>query len=403
MLCHLPLIAEVTFARVAPGVFNLLSIVLLGRYLEVGSYGIFSTSLATIALIALVVAGPVRFSIIPQRATYEAKGEEQNFEQGALSLLLLTSFSIGFLGLALWFSGIVQIAWVALAIASSLSDGWMPVLRARLQFWRYGFVAWTKSIVILLLIYFLVAIHPTSSNALWAYALGNAFGFLVGWILSGARLPGRIERMQLKAMLSVGSSFTLSKFAENGLFLGTRYIILWLGSAEFLGLFTYAIDLVQRSVGVVINVLSFAIVPRAYKLSALKGTKELFAYLRKSGMLGASMSVIVFLPIFLLHILGVLETLLGRPLPLTVFTLVSVAVVTNRLKRMVVDPIAVALRSHLTIPAAYILIAPFSLGLSAWLAYQGQEDVITYIYPASYLFVACLAAFLVYFRSRAPR
>lgn len=403
MIAHLPRIAEVIFARVAPGVLNLVSIVLLGRYLDAPTYGVFSTTLATTALISLLMTGPVRFSILPHRASYEAQGKGRDFERGALSLLLLSSTCLGCLGAVLWLTGMIPLAWAALAMASALFDGWTPVLRARLQFWRYGFAAWTKAIATILTIYFLVLENPTALSAIWAYTLGSAIGFLTGWIACGAPLPKWVERVDLRAMLGLGSSFTLSNLAENGLFLGIRYIILWLGSAEFLGLFTFAIDLAQRSVGVVINILSFAIVPRAYKISANEGSRELMSYLKKAGMTGAVMAAAVFIPIILLGFFGWLDKLLGSPLSLLTFTAVSAAVTTNRLKKMVIDPIAVGLKAHLAIPIAYILVAPFSMGISAWFAYRGHEGVITYIYPISYLCVACLTASLVYVRSRATQ
>ncbi len=403
MLAGLSRIAEVMFARIAPGFLNLVSIVLVGRYLEAGAYGVFSLTVATVGLIVTVMTGPIRFSIIPRWATYEAQGRGSDFERSALSILLLSSVVLGCLGFTLWLLGAISPGWFALAVASSLFAGWAPILQARLQFWRYGFVEITKSIVTILVIYLFVSESPTTSSAIWAFVLGNAFGFLIGWMLCGAPLPSRFERADLKAMLGIGSSFTLSSLAESGLYLGTRYIILWLGSAEFLGIFTYTIDLAQRSVGVVINIITFAVLPRAYKISASQGTNELMIYLRRAGLTGAVISVAVFTLIFLLGYFSWLDLLLGRPLSVLVFTAVSAAVITNRLKKMIVDPIAVALKAHLSIPLAYFLVAPLSIGISAWVAAEGYESLITYIYPASYMCVACLTAAFAYYTSRASQ
>merc|ERR1712070_1200747 len=116
VLAHLPRIAEVIFARVAPGVLNLVSFVLLGRYLDAPTYGVFSTTLASTALISLLMTGPVRFSILPNRATYEAQGKGSDFERGVLSLLLLSSTCMGLLGAALWLVDVIPPAWAALAV-----------------------------------------------------------------------------------------------------------------------------------------------------------------------------------------------------------------------------------------------------------------------------------------------
>ncbi len=396
-------VAEVLFARVAPGVFNLASIILVGRYLEVGDYGVFSTALATITFLALLIVGPVRLSIIPRRASHEAKGTAHAFERGVLSLLLLAVAGLVSVGGALWLSDMVPLAWVAMAGASALFGGWMPVLNARLQFWRYGLATWGSALGTITFIYFFVSVAPTPLNALWAYVVGNMIGFIIAWVACGVPMPGRFEREQVISMLGVGSSFTLSNLAENGLFLGVRYIILWLGSDEFFGLFIYAIDLAQRSVGVVINILAFAIVPKAYKISAYEGIKELVPFLKRGSLAGLALAVAVFVSIHILSALDWLDTILGKPVPLVIFSAVSVAVITNRLKKMVIDPIAVSMQSHLAIPVAYILVAPVAMGLSVWSASQGNETLITYIYPGAYICVACLTMTLVYYKLRVIR
>lgn len=400
MLAGLPRIAEMIFARVAPGVLNLVSIVLIGRYLDVATYGLFSTTIATTAVMVLVLTGPVQLSIIPRRAVYEAQGNGQDFERGTLSLLLLTSACVGSLGIALWLSGAIPLAWVALALSSSIFDGWTPVLRARLQFWRYGVAAWIKAIATIMMIYFFVSENPTSLSAIWAYTLGNAIGFLAAWLACGSPMPKWVKRADLKGMVSIGSSFTVSNLAESGLLLGTRYVIIWFGSDEFLGLFTYAVDIAQRSIGVVINIISFAIVPRAYKISAQEGPEVLISYLKRAGSVGAALAAALFSLIFILGSLGWIDRLLGSSLSMPIFTAVSIAVASNRLKKMVIDPIAVALDAHGAIPFAYLLVAPISIGLSAWFAFRGQEDIVTYIYPTSYVCVACITSALVLSRSR---
>lgn len=395
MAITLKMSAEVVFARVAPGVVTLGSFILVGRYLDAADYGFFSTTLATIALITLVFTGPIRYSVVPRRAKYEVVGEEVAFERGALSLLLFAVIILGCLGLVLWFVNIVEMAWLVLIVSSALFGGWLPVLRARQQFWRYGFTALTNAIATIFCIYLFVSVNPTPLSALWSYGIGNALGFFVGWVACGVPLPGRVGRSQLGVMLGLGSSLTLSNLSENGLFLGARYVVLWLGSSEFLGLFTYVIDLAQRSVGVIINILAFAVVPQAYKKTIFEGARAMYAFLNKAVLKGVFFSLAILFAIFLLDALGWLGLLLGREIPMSFFFPISIAVITNRLKKMAIDPVAVDLRLHAVIPLAYLVTTPFAIGSIAWLAKLGLEKEIVLAYTFSYVCVAAITGAVI--------
>ena len=117
-------IIEVIVGRVAPGFVNLVSILLVGRYLSAAEYGAFSITLATTALVAICITGPTRFAIVPRRAVYEAQGKGRDFERGILSLLILSISCLVIVGAILWGLGAVKFIWVALQLDRlSLMDG----------------------------------------------------------------------------------------------------------------------------------------------------------------------------------------------------------------------------------------------------------------------------------------
>lgn len=387
---------EVALVRVAPGLLNVISIVLLGRYLDHMAYGRFSTGLATTALAVVLITGPVRFSIVPRLAGFAARGTAQVFERGTLTMLLAAVAVILVPGVLISTLGGAEAAWTALAVSTALFGGWQPVLQARLQFWRFGLASWVNALVILAATWVFVARAPTTEAAVWAYSTGNLLGFLCGWVLCGAPLPGPVDRALLRSMLGVGTTFTLSNLAESGLYLGTRYVVLWFGSPEFLGIFSYAVDIAQRSVGVVINVASFAIVPRAYSFSAGGDSRKFLKYLRRGGGGALVVSLLVLAGMYGLQSFGWLAGLSGMGLSFDLFCVVSVAIVINRLKKMVLDPIAVDANAHLGVLLAYIMVAPFSILISIWCAQNFMESYIAYIYLMSYVFVALLTAAFVF-------
>ncbi len=383
-------VAEIGLARIVPGFLQLISISLLGRFLPASDFGVFSTGLATAGFAAIVLAGPVLHSIVPRHAAHAALGRSRTFERNALFLLLLAALGLSGAGGLLAWTGRLDASWALLAAGAALYNGWLPVLQARLQFWRYGVAALTNAALLLVLIQTSVSAAPSVSAAVWAFALSNTAGFLAGWVLCGAPLPRPPGRDMLRSMAGVGTSFTASNIAENGIYLGTRYAILWFGSAEFLGLFSLAVDLAQRSVGVVINIASFAIVPRAYKLAAT-GRREVFRMLL---LRGAAVALVLSLSVFGIfagfEAVGWNERLLGGTFSLPAFGAVSIAVVANRLKKMVLDPFAVETGRHAAIPISYAVAAPLSIGVSLLAAGMGAEGAILATYPAAYLLVAAL-------------
>lgn len=396
--------AEILLVRIAPGAIQLLSIIVVGRLLTPESYGVFSTGLASAAFFAVLVTGPIRFAIVPKRATYEVRGEAHSFERHTLFLLLIAAGAILVTGaLAVLVEALNDASWIVLTVSSALYAGWLPILRARLQFWWYGVAALTNAVLLIALVYFFVAQQPSVSAAVWAFALSNAGGFLVGWLLCEAPLPRLPGRDVLRSILGVGSSFTVSNAAENGLYLGTRYTILWFGSAEFLGIFSFAVDIAQRSVGVAINIASFAIVPLSYKIAA-GGDKGAFYTLLKRGMLlSAAASLVTFFVVIGLEFSGVLDWATKGKFSLIAFSLVSVAIIVNRLKKMVLDTVAVNVGAYLTIPVAYAVVVPIATGLSIFVTYIGSEHAILAIYPVAYILVAALTAWTVLRHVRADR
>jgi len=383
-------IPEILFSRVAPGVINVTSIVLLGQTLETGPYGQFSTGLATTAVAVVLAIGPVLHAIVPRHALSVEAGEAKAFEKGVLSLLLVLSAAIATLGITAaafdWFA----VEWALLAGSIALFSGWQPILRARLQFWRFGIMAMANAGVILGLILLSLSSDPDALSAARAFAIGNACGFATGWMLCGAPLPGRVTPDLKRGILGVGTNLTLSNMAENSLLLGMRYVILWFGSPEFLGAFSFALDIAQRSVGVVISITSFVLVPRAYRLGAKGASQKMTSHLLQGAVLSGAVAILVYLGFLGLDASGWSEAVFGPTFSILVFSAICPAIVLNQIKKMAIDPIAIHRGKDRAILTSYLLVAPWAVGTALWATLSGLETAILLICPLAYAAVGAL-------------
>lgn len=379
---------EVLFARILPGALNLLTIIVIGRYLAVAEYGQFSLVLATTALIVSLFLGPIEHAILPLHARHSLNNGKDAFEGQILGAAASVIGVLGAVALGFVWLGFAHPGWLLLFAASALSRVLQPILRARLQFWCYGTAATAQALAALVMVSLFLRDTPDSSTAVFLYAVGVAIGAFAGWSLVGFPLPNLPERGFMREVLPVGSGLTVSTIAEAVLFVGTRYAIAAFGSPQFLGVFSFALDLAQRSVGVVINIASFAIIPRAYVTSA-QGDDRVFRKMLIRGALAAGgLSAIIFAAIMVLEYFGIVAKYLAENFHHAAFVAVSVAVVINRLKKLAVDPVLVSRGIIKAIPRAYILVGPLSLLVMVGCLLLDREGLVLVTYPASYLMVA---------------
>ena len=383
-------LGEVIFARILPGALNLLTIILVGRYLAVSDYGQFSLILATITLSVSLLVGPIEHAIVPLHALQSMNDGKAKFERQLLGAALCVVGLVGVLAVVPIVLGFAHPAWLLLFAASAVSSVLQPILRARLQFWRYGAAAAAKALVALALVVLFLRDAPDVTTAVFLFALGGGIGAFVAWVLVGYDLPRLPTRSFMRDIVPVGSGLTVSTIAESVLFVGTRYVMEAFGSPQFMGVFSFALDLAQRSVGVAINIASFAIIPRAYNTSANGNDLKFRKMLMRGAVVAGGVSSIVFVAIFALEHFGMAARYLGENFDHAAFVAVSVAVVINRLKKLSVDPILVSRRIIKAIPLAYLVVGPFSLLSMSGLLLWGAEALVLIVYPMSYLLVAAL-------------
>jgi len=384
-------LAEVVAGRILPGLLNLGAITLVSAELLTEDYGQFSITLATVTLAGSLLFGPILHAIVPLHARYVAEGSQHRLERGLLGLTLMLALIVLIPGALAALAGWTGWPELALLLGYSLFSTWQPVLRARLQFWRYGASALVQGG---LLVGILVALDMSGDplgTTLRAYAASYLAGFLIAWLLTGAPLPGLLSAATIRSIFGLGGSLTISALAESVLLLGFRYVILWFGSAQFLGRFSFAVDLAQRSVGVVVNIVSFAVVPRAYKLNAQGAHQRFYHLLWQAALLAGTGAALMLVLLLILRPLDLLPGINAQTLPLGSFCAASAAFVINRIKKMVMDPFLISVGAPLAIPLGYVIVGIPSLLLAVGLISLGSEQGLLILYPSAYALVALFA------------
>ncbi|MDO9521670.1 MAG: oligosaccharide flippase family protein [Pseudohongiella sp.] len=381
---------EIGVARIAPGLINVASFLLLADTLELGDYGIFSTSIATAGLIVSLVYGPIKFSILPLHAEYAAQGDQKGFETSLLGLALLVSLVLICVA-AIGFLLDDNLGWlVVIVISMGMASSLQPALHARGQFWRYGTVDLTQATIWIALVLTWVAEVPAVSTALMAYAASLAISFMVAWLLVGRNLPTLPKLQRLKKIFAVGVPFTAGNMAENVIFLGFRYLLLLFGNANLLGTFSLCVDLAQRTVGVVINLFSFTILPRAYKELLTLQPSVFFKTLGRAAIQSGVIALGVMAGIIIISSVEWFAALQPPVFSITAFAIISAATITNRLKKLLIDPISVYKNRSGGIAIGYFIAGPLAL-LSAAIALNFAAAEIFYLsYFLGYLLAAAI-------------
>lgn len=356
-------IAVVVIIRVAPGLITLATLLQLGSWFSLADYAHYSTILATTGFVASMAFGPLTFSVVSQHAKLEAAGQADDYESSLISAVLLISALIGMMGLLIATTGVLRWAWIAPAITFGAYTAVQEILHARLRLWAYGTASLSQSIIFLVLAWVFIRPDPRPDLALTAFSASYAVATLISLLFS--RLPClRWPNIGvLSSSLRVGGPYTLGIGVENGLYLGMRYLILLLGTPQQLGVFSFCVDIAQRLIGFLINAASFVIIPTAFKSDAKGEGSEFQKTLITGAALALALALISFLSVLVLRQTEWISALNKELFDPMVFGIVSAAVVLNRTKKMVVDPVAMRADKAAAIVIGFAVSTPLTLAL----------------------------------------
>jgi O-antigen/teichoic acid export membrane protein len=250
----------------------------------------------------------------------------------------------------------------------------------------YGMAYLAQSIALLSLLFvFKGALSVSMIIAL--FSISYAVGFLISWAVSGWIFPSMPSVGVLRNSIRIGIPLAMGNLAENLLYVGFRYVLLWFGGASMLGGFSFAVDLAQRTIGVVINVASFALVPRTFKAIAESSYKEFRWLLIRGSVVAAALGVCCAVFVLAMDFLGVSKAFGIEAYSPEFFVIASIAVLVNRLKKLLFDPLLISKGKASLIPVSYAVVGMASL-LVAFILVSLKLDVwVLPLYSLSFLFV----------------
>lgn len=377
---------ESAVIRVGPGLLNLLALGLLADRLTFTSYGTYSTTFATVTTLGSVLLGPITYGVLPEYSRNITVAEQKRFV-GLVVGIIAASF-----GIALFFMLIVQgMASATLAIiASGGMTALQELLRAQLRLWGYGAVALTQSATFAASI-FLFVNHDDPGLALWLYSGSCSLGVIIAFALLGFPAPRVREFGRLKQSLKIGGIYTASSLVESSFLLGTRYLFLAYGAREALAVYSFCIDISQRLVGVMINLATFQFVPRAYKRAEEAGDSAFLSVLRQGASVGATAALASMLLILGGREVGLLPPKIFLLLDPPIFILVALALAVNRLKKLLVDPVAIRFNKAHFILIGYLISAPITFGVVALILRNNGYYGVAVALLGGYLFATIFA------------
>lgn len=353
--------AEVVLVRVVPGLVNVGVLILLAQWLTPAEFGLSSTYIATSLAAANLIFGPLMQSALVLHSEHGAAGRQDWFERKHLANII--SLSLVTLALApLAFAASLEWRMVALISGFGLYSCALQLSQARMQFIRFGIASMTQSLVLVVLAFAMVRPGGSIEEVLELYSVSYVAGTIVSLILRRAR-PSLPSFPLFKASVRAGVSAALSNATSDIFTLGSRYLLVWTGQLQLLAIFSFSVDLAQRTVGFCINIATFAVVPHA--LNATKGApvNELWTRLAR----GWSLSLVAALGSTVAILLVGTTSLIGafdRPVYDAIsFAIVALGVTAHRSAKMVVTPVAIRLRRTRPLVLPYLLISPVALVL----------------------------------------
>ena len=378
--------AESALIRVGPGIINLFAIGVLADRLTANAYGLYSTTFATATLLGSIALGPVINGVLPE---YSRNATEQRREM--FIGLIAGAVVCASIAAAILMVLIPNIAALTLlVVASGSMTALQELLRAQIRLWSYGGVALGQAMTFAVSALFFVYENDLTL-ALWLYAGSCSIGVSIAFALLGFPRPRFRDLIHLGRTFKVGGLYTASTLVESSFTIGVRYIFLAFGARDALAVYSFCIDISQRLVGVMINLATFQFVPRAYKRGQEAGDAAFIAVLRQGASVGAVASLMSMSLILMGAALELLPDNINNMLDPKIFVLIALGLSVNRLKKLLIDPIAIRFEKSHYILLGYIVAAPVMLLGVALVLLMDWPSLVAVVMLTGYLVAAIVA------------
>lgn len=382
--------------RAAPGLINLLSLTLAARESGGATYGLFSTMLATAGVIAGTAFGIGNLSIVAQYSSHAGRARERVYLWTLLSLWggLAAVVLMGSTAASFWTS--LALPTMALVLATSLRNLFQEITRARQAILVYGVSDLIQAVGFLGAVLLFVNGSTTPALLVVMFAVSNLPALLVN--LADIRkllMPARPSLRLCRQIVGMGGWLSLSNLTENILYTGARYVILAQAGTQALGVFSFAVDLAQRTVAFVVNAASFVYTPKAFALRRQEGDESFRKHLREGGWIASSAALATMVFVGGISIFEPTARLFPDVFDLSTFLMVACAATTNRLKKLLVDPVAMARQMSHRVAKANAVGAISGIALVALLSTSPIPQHFALGYLGGYVLMLIVSVFAI--------
>lgn len=394
MIHRLKAFTGIIILRGIPGVVNLFSLLYVSKQLSIQDFGYYSTLLVTLNLVASIIYGPLRFSMVSRYSKLEAAGDHKTYESTVLLVLVLISLAMALLSAIslllvnqLWLESLFIVSAGAMLTIQE-------ILRVQLRHKYYAQAALLQSTLYFLLcaLFLESSASPTEPILL----MSMSYFVAAGLSLMHAKIDLRRPNFgMLSNVRDIGFPYLLSTLAENGLLLGFRYVLLGFGTATQLGVFSFCVDLAQRTVGFVVSVAGFLFIPHAFRSLESEGRREFARELILSALLAGTLAIIGLLGMLLVLQNEIVAGKYLESFHAPTFAIVGIAVIINRVKKIIADPVAMMLSRVNALSLCYIVGAAVTLPLAVMSLVMSEYALVKYLYLSGYMVVTILSCYSV--------
>ena len=377
--------------RAGPGVINLASLMVLGNVTAVSTYGIFSTVVATGGMISNMVFGLVILATVSQYAGHAYRENENVYVSTLVILSCALAIPVVTIGLAaaIW----IELALPALALVLTLSAHAIlqELVRARQKLVIYGLSDITQALVFLVTTYVMFDRQTTAGAVVFAFSASYIPAVLIS--LAGLRgiRPVAASVVVAKDIVGVGRWLVLTNLSENVLYTGARYLVLGAFGPHALGIISFSVDLSQRTVAFLVNAASFVYVPKAFHVRERDGDRAFWRTLREGGIVAGITAVAAIVVVVGLLLGPAAAHYAPATFDAVIFVIVALAGVANRLKKLLVEPMAIVRGVASRLPIANVLGAAGGLAVMALSIPFQSLSVLAGGYLCGYLAIVALS------------
>jgi hypothetical protein len=340
--------------RSVPGALNLVALVIVGQRLQGAEFGLYSTAVASLTLVASLAYGPVIHSLVSQYARAEQRGLTADYLATTASVLTGITLAVLALGWVVVAAGFLH--WLQLLVIPcfGLFRVMQELLRARLCINEFFVCALCQAATFVILNLAAVEAGDDCLGVLSNFLLSNVAGLLLSVLIARPRFSGVRNAGLMRDSMRIGFPYTLSTLAESGIFLGLRYLTMLFGPPGYIGEFSFCVDLAQRTVGFFVNIAGFMAIPRAFRRETSEGLPGFRRELRTSGLLSVTVALAVLAAVLLAYWLGLMDYLGLSIFDPAAFAIVSLAVIVNRSRKLLFDPEALRQASVSPVLTGYV-------------------------------------------------